>query len=168
MPAAVPLVAAVLTVSDAGARGERADTSGEVICERLAGLPATVVTRAVVPDEPDAIRAAVLEATASAGLLVITGGTGLGPRDVTPQTVGPLLDYQVPGMAEAMRSRGLASTPHAMLSRQVVGVRGGCLVLALPGSPRAVAECLDAVWEALPHALRLLAGERHSHDLSGR
>jgi molybdenum cofactor synthesis domain-containing protein len=168
MPAAVPVAAAVLTVSDAGARGERADTSGEVICERLAGLPATVVTRAVVPDEPDAIRAAVLEATASAGLLVITGGTGLGPRDVTPQTVGPLLDYQVPGMAEAMRSRGLASTPHAMLSRQVVGVRGGCLVLALPGSPRAVAECLDAVWEALPHALRLLAGERHSHDLSGR
>jgi molybdenum cofactor synthesis domain-containing protein len=167
MPA-VPVVAAVLTVSDAGARGERADTSGEVICERLAGLPATVVTRAVVPDEPDAIRAAVLEATASAGLLVITGGTGLGPRDVTPQTVGPLLDYQVPGMAEAMRSRGLASTPHAMLSRQVVGVRGGCLVLALPGSPRAVAECLDAVWEALPHALRLLAGERHSHDPSGR
>jgi molybdenum cofactor synthesis domain-containing protein len=168
MPAAVPVVAAVLTVSDAGARGERADTSGEVICERLAGLPASVVTRAVVPDEPDAIRAAVLEATASAGLLVITGGTGLGPRDVTPQTVGPLLDYQVPGMAEAMRSRGLAATPHAMLSRQVVGVRGGCLVLALPGSPRAVAECLDAVWEALPHALRLLAGERHSHDLSGR
>jgi molybdenum cofactor synthesis domain-containing protein len=168
MPAAVPVVAAVLTVSDAGARGERADTSGQVICERLAGLPASVVTRAIVPDEPDAIRAAVLEATASAGLLVITGGTGLGPRDVTPQTVGPLLDYQVPGMAEAMRSRGLASTPHAMLSRQVVGVRGGCLVLALPGSPRAVAECLDAVWEALPHALRLLAGERHSHDLPGR
>ena len=168
MPAAVPVVAAVLTVSDAGARGERADTSGQVICERLAGLPASVVTRAIVPDEPDAIRAAVLEATASAGLLVITGGTGLGPRDVTPQTVGPLLDYQVPGMAEAMRSRGLAATPHAMLSRQVVGVRGGCLVLALPGSPKAVAECLDAVWEALPHALRLLAGERHSHDLSGR
>jgi molybdopterin adenylyltransferase len=167
MPAAVPVVAAVLTVSDAGARGERADTSGEVICERLAGLPARVGTRAVVPDEPDAIRAAVLEATASADLLVITGGTGLGPRDVTPQTVGPLLDYQVPGMAEAMRSRGLAATPHAMLSRQVVGVRGGCLVLALPGSPKAVAECLDAVWEALPHALRLLAGERHSHEAPG-
>jgi molybdenum cofactor synthesis domain-containing protein len=155
-------------VSDAGARGERADTSGDVICERLAGLPATLGSRTLVADEPDAIRAAVLEATASADLLVITGGTGLGPRDVTPQTVGPLLDYEVPGMAEAMRSRGLASTPHAMLSRQVVGVRGGCLVLALPGSPKAVAECLDAVWQALPHALRLLAGERHCHDLSGR
>jgi molybdenum cofactor synthesis domain-containing protein len=158
----------VLTVSDAGARGEREDASGEVICDRLAGLPASVVSRAIVPDEPDAIRAAVLEATASAGLLVITGGTGLGPRDVTPQTVAPLLDYEVPGMAEAMRSRGLAATPHAMLSRQVVGVRGGCLVLALPGSPKAVAECLDAVWQALPHALRLLAGERHCHQAPGR
>lgn len=167
MSAAVPVRAAVLTVSDAGARGERADASGDVICERLAALPATVVSRALVPDEPEAIAAAVVDAAATAGLLVITGGTGLGPRDVTPQSVAPLLDYEVPGMAEAMRSRGLASTPHAMLSRQLVGVRGGCLVLALPGSPRAVAECLDTVWEALPHALGLLAGERHPHARPG-
>jgi molybdenum cofactor synthesis domain-containing protein len=167
MPAAAPVRAAVLTVSDAGARGERADTSGDVICSRLEGLPATLVSRRIVPDERDAIRAAVVDATAAAGLLVITGGTGVGPRDVTPQSVGPLLDYEVPGMAEAMRLRGLASTPHAMLSRQVVGVRGGCLVLSLPGSPRAVAECLDAVWEALPHALRLLAGERPCHQPPG-
>jgi molybdopterin adenylyltransferase len=159
--------AAVLTVSDAGARGERADHSGDLIVERLAGMPARVVSRALVPDDPPAIREAVLAATAAADLLVSTGGTGLGPRDVTPQAVAPLLDYEVPGMAEAMRSRGLASTPHAMLSRQVVGVRGGCLVLCLPGSPRAVAECLDAVWGALPHALRLLAGERHCHEAPG-
>ncbi|HEY0409992.1 MAG TPA: MogA/MoaB family molybdenum cofactor biosynthesis protein [Candidatus Dormibacteraeota bacterium] len=164
MSAAVPVRAAVLAVSDAGARGERADTSGDVICSRLEALPATLVSRGIVPDEPDAIRAAVVEATAKAGLLVITGGTGVGPRDVTPQSVGPLLDYEVPGMAEAMRLRGLASTPHAMLSRQVVGVRGGCLLLCLPGSPKAVAECLDAIWEALPHALRLLAGERPCHE----
>ncbi len=164
MSVPVPVRAAVLTVSDAGARGERADTSGDVISARLEGLPATLVSRGIVPDEPGAIRAAVVEATATAGLLVITGGTGVGPRDVTPQSVGPLLDYEVPGMAEAMRLRGLASTPHAMLSRQLVGVRGSCLVLCLPGSPRAVAECLDAVWEALPHALRLLAGERPCHE----
>ena len=163
---APPVRVAVLTVSDAGARGERADASGDAICQRLAGLPATVVSRALVPDEPEAIAAAVVEAAAAAALLVITGGTGLGPRDVTPQSIAPLLDYEVPGMAEAMRSRGLASTPHAMLSRQVAGVRGGCLVLALPGSPRAVAECLDTVWEALPHALGLLAGERHPHGPS--
>ena len=161
-----PLVrAAVLTVSDAGSRGEREDRSGDLAVERLSRLSGTVGWRRMVADDPPAIRAAVVDACGEADLLVITGGTGLGRRDVTPQTVAPLLDYEVPGMAEAMRARGLASTPHAMLSRQVVGVRGACLVLALPGSPRAVTECLDAVWEALPHALRLLAGRRDHHLL---
>jgi molybdopterin adenylyltransferase len=159
----IPVRGAVLTVSDAGARGEREDRSGDIADERLRSLPADVTSRRVVPDEPAAIRAAVIDACAATDLLVVTGGTGLGPRDVTPQTLAPLLDYEVPGMAEAMRARGLASTPHAMLSRQVVGVRDRCLVLALPGSPRAVEECLDAVWEALPHALQLLAGVRDSH-----
>jgi molybdopterin adenylyltransferase len=159
--------AAVLTVSDAGSRGERDDASGDLIAARLAELPALLVSRAMVPDDPQAITAAVLEATGAADLLVITGGTGLAPRDVTPQTLRPLLDYEVPGMAEAMRVRGLAATPHAMLSRQVAGVRGRCLVLALPGSPRGVGDCLDAVWAALPHGLRLLRGERDSHAVSG-
>jgi molybdenum cofactor synthesis domain-containing protein len=156
--------AAVLTVSDAGARGERPDESGELAVQRLAALPAEVVWRRICSDEPAEIRTAVLEATAAAELLVINGGTGLGPRDLTPQTVAPLLDFEVAGMAEAMRAAGLRSTPHAMLSRQLVGVRGSCLVLALPGSPRAVAESLDAVWAALPHALRLLAGVRDGHQ----
>jgi molybdopterin adenylyltransferase len=162
-PTPSDLRAAILTVSDAGARGERPDESGDLIAARLAGLPASVVSRAIVPDDAPAITGAVLDAASACDLLVITGGTGLAPRDVTPQTLRPLLDYEVPGLAEAMRARGLASTPHAMLSRQVAGVRGQCLVLALPGSPRGVDESLDAVWSALPHGLRLLRGERDAH-----
>ena len=166
-PVQNPVRAAILTVSDAGARGERDDASGDLIAARLAGLPATVVSRAVVPDERPRISDFVVTAADSAELLVITGGTGLAPRDVTPQALLPLLDYEVPGMAEAMRLRGLDSTPHAMLSRQVAGVRGRCLVLALPGSPRGVGDCLDAVWPALPHGLRLLRGENDPHGRTG-
>lgn len=166
-PTQNPVRAAILTVSDAGARGDRDDTSGDLIAKRLAELPATVVSRAVVPDEQPLITDFVVHAAGDAELLVITGGTGLAPRDVTPQALRPLLDYEVPGMAEAMRLRGLDSTPHAMLSRQVAGVRGRCLVLALPGSPRGVGDCLDAVWPALPHGLRLLRGENDPHGRTG-
>jgi len=154
---------AEITVSDSRRGVDSDDRSGDVIVARFALLPADVVARESVPDSVDAIRAAVGECVPKADIVVLTGGTGLGPRDVTPQALLPLLDYEVPGMAEAMRQQGLASTPHAMLSRQVVGVIGACLVMSLPGSPRAVAECLDAVWPALPHALDLIAGNtRHS------
>lgn len=151
--------AGVLTVSDGVARGTRADASGDLLVARLRGLPADVVARRSVVDELAEIRRAVLAITGTTDLLVTTGGTGLGPRDVTPEALGPLLERTVPGMAEAMRAAGLRATPLAMLSRQLVGVRGRCLVIALPGSPRAVAESLDAVWEALPHALQLLSGD---------
>ncbi len=151
--------AAVLTVSDSVSTGERDDTSGDLIAARLLTLPADVVQRVVVADDVDAIRDAV-ESAAAHDLVVITGGTGLGPRDVTPQALDGIADYDVTGMAEAMRAAGMRSTPLAMLSRQRVCVMGSALVLALPGSPRAVGESLDAVWEALPHALQLLAGER--------
>ena len=152
--------AAVITVSDSRARSDAAeDPSGDAIAERLPDLPGRVVLRRVVADDPEEIRVAVREALPAADLVVLTGGTGLGPRDVTPQALSPLLDYEVPGMAEAMRREGLRSTAYAMLSRQLAGVSGRTLVLALPGSRRAVLESLDAVWDALPHALALLGGE---------
>jgi molybdopterin adenylyltransferase len=157
--------AAEITVSDSRVRKGRDDRSGDVIVERLASLPADAVSRTAVRDAVDEIRAAVVACVGIADLVVLTGGTGLGPRDVTPQALLPLLDYQVPGMAETMRHDGLRHTPHAMLSRQVVGVIGSTLILSLPGNPRAVAECLDSVWPALPHALALLRGDtRHAGE----
>ncbi|HZU75246.1 MAG TPA: MogA/MoaB family molybdenum cofactor biosynthesis protein [Dehalococcoidia bacterium] len=151
----------MVTVSDRCAAGLAQDESGVVIAQRLEQLPASVVVRRVVPDEPDGIRDAFRAATAAADIAVFTGGTGLAQRDVTPQTLLPLLDYEVPGMAEAMRAAGLRQTALALLSRQIAGVAGRCLVLALPGSVRAVSESLDAVWPALPHALSLLRGDAH-------
>jgi molybdopterin adenylyltransferase len=153
--------ACVLTVSTKGARGERIDESGEKISEALARLPAEVVGRAIVSDEVDDIRAQVGSwiRAIDPDLIVLTGGTGLGPRDVTPQALEPLLDYPVPGIAEAMRAAGLKKTPHAMLSRSLAGVIGRTLVLALPGSPRGVMDSLDAVLEALPHGLRTLRNQ---------
>ena len=152
--------AAVITVSDSRARGQTTDDqSGDLIVSRLAELPADITDRRLVADEVEAIREALRAVLARAHLVVLSGGTGLGPRDVTPQAILPLLDYEIPGMTEAMRREGLESTPHAMLSRQVAGVSQGRLVIALPGSPAGVDEGLKAVWRALPHALQLLAGD---------
>jgi molybdenum cofactor synthesis domain-containing protein len=157
----VPFKACVLTVSTKGARGERADESGEKITEVLARLPADVVGRAVVSDELEDIQRQVRDwiRAVDPELIVLTGGTGLSPRDVTPQAIEPMLDYAIPGIAEAMRAAGLKKTPHAMLSRSVAGVIGRTLVLALPGSPRGVMDSLDAVMEALPHGLRTLRNQ---------
>jgi molybdenum cofactor synthesis domain-containing protein len=114
-----------------------------------------------VSDEVDEIRTQIKDwiKAVDPDLVVSTGGTGLGPRDVTPQAVDALLDYEVPGMAEAMRAAGLKKTPHAMLSRSVAGVVGRTLILALPGSPRGAADSLEAVIEALPHGLKTLRGD---------
>ena len=156
-----PYRVGILTVSDRGARGERTDESGDAAREMLEEAGYEVARREVVPDEPERIREMLVRWADRDGLtlIVTTGGTGLAPRDVTPQATGEVLDYEIPGMAEAMRAAGLAKTPHAMLSRALAGVRGGCLILNLPGSPRAVRENLATVIPALEHALDKLCGD---------
>lgn len=153
--------AGILTVSDRGSRGERPDVSGQVIAEALSSLGAAETIRALVPDERTAISSQLLEwaDSGTVDLIVTTGGTGLAPRDVTPEATLEVVDRLVPGMAEAMRAQSLKLTPHAMLSRAVCGVRGSCLIINLPGSPKAVRECLAAVLPALPHAVDLLRGQ---------
>jgi molybdenum cofactor synthesis domain-containing protein len=153
--------ALVLTASDRGAAGDREDTSGADVTRRLESLGFTV-ERMVVPDEKGRISRALAAATAVHPLVVTTGGTGLTPRDVTPQATKAIVDYEVPGMAEAMRAAGRAKTPFADLSRGVVGVRGRSLIVNLPGSPKGALESLEALVPLLDHALETLAGP-HDH-----
>lgn len=151
---------ALLTVSDEGAAGRRQDTSGDWLASRLLELPGELVSRALLPDEPDQVAGWLRRAMAELhpALIVCTGGTGLHPRDRTPEAVRSVGDYEAPGFAEAMRSAGLTQTPHAMLSRQVAVVSTSTLVLAVPGALKATRESLEAVWAALPHALEMIAG----------
>jgi len=153
----------VLTVSDRGAAGDREDTTGAAVASRLAAL-GLVVERGVVPDERARIESTLVAACARHSLVVTAGGTGLTPRDVTPQATLAVIDYEVPGFAEAMRADGRAKTPMAILSRGVVGVRGRTLVVNLPGSPRGAVESLASIEPVLGHALDTLAGP---HDHAG-
>jgi molybdenum cofactor synthesis domain-containing protein len=149
--------ALVITASDGAAAGVREDTSGAQVQARLEALGFTV-ERGLVADDRRAIEVAIVEGAGAHDLVVTTGGTGLTPRDVTPQATQAAIDYEVPGLAEAMRAAGRASTPLADLSRGVVGVRGRTLVVNLPGSPKGALESLDAIAAVLDHALETLAG----------
>lgn len=153
--------AAILTLSDKGSRGERVDLSGPALASWLSERAVEVVCVKILPDEADGISAQLIE-WADAGIcdvLLTTGGTGVSPRDVTPQATLKVLDREVPGIAEAMRANSIKTTPHAMLSRAIAGVRRRTLVLNLPGSPKGAIENLEAVWPAIPHAVKKIQGD---------
>jgi len=152
--------AAVVTVSDKGAAGEREDKSGVVVREILESAGIEVTRREIVPDEANLL-SELMVALCDQGidLIVTTGGTGVSPRDVTPEATLAVIDRDVPGMAEAMRAASLEVTPHAMLSRAVCGLRGGALIINLPGSPKGARENLEVVMPAVPHALEVAAGQ---------
>jgi molybdopterin adenylyltransferase len=154
--------AAVVTVSDGVSEGTREDESGELLSELLAG-EGYEVERRVVPDDRDAIADAIAELAEEASLILTTGGTGLGPRDVTPEATLEVLERLAPGIAEAIRADSIAKTPHALLSRGVAGVRGQTLVVNLPGSTGGCRDGFEVLRPALAHALSLLAGESTAH-----
>jgi molybdopterin adenylyltransferase len=161
----MPFSAAVLTVSDKAAAGQREDTSGAAIRELLGSIGIEVARYEIVADEQDVVSARLREWADQrvAQLIVTTGGTGLGPRDVTPEATKAILEYEAPGIAEAMRAEGLRHTPMSMISRAMAGVRNRVLIINLPGSPKGVRENLAVVLPVLQHALELLAGERSDH-----
>lgn len=155
------LTVGVLTVSDRGSRGERKDESGEVIKEYILRLKGQIGKYEIVPDERNIISTKLRQWSDDdkLDLIVTTGGTGLAPRDVTPEATLDIIEKLVPGLTEVMRGETVKKTPHAMLSRAVAGTRGKCLIINLPGSVRGVRECLEVILPVLPHALEILKGE---------
>ncbi|SNB45947.1 molybdopterin-guanine dinucleotide biosynthesis protein MobB [Geobacter sp. DSM 9736] len=152
---------AILVLSDKGARGERVDTSGPALEKWLAEQGAAVLRTEVVPDEASLIAQRLREWSDSGAydLILTCGGTGVSPRDVTPDATLGVVDRVIPGFGEVMRAKSLTKTPHAMISRAIAGIRGGCLVINLPGSPKGAVENLEAVWPAVPHAVAKIKGD---------
>jgi molybdopterin adenylyltransferase len=152
---------AIITLSDKGSRGEREDESGRIIGTMIAGIDASVVHYKILPDEKALISESLISLSDSnnVDLIITTGGTGVAPRDVTPEATLAVIERELPGMAEAMRAESLKKTPHAMISRAVVGIRGKTLIVNLPGSPKGVQENLAVILPALSHAIKKIKGD---------
>jgi molybdenum cofactor synthesis domain-containing protein len=153
------ITVAVLTLTDKGAKGKREDLSGPLIQNMLKRIGAKVKYYEILPDEKELIKEKLIKYTRKIDLILTTGGTGLSPRDITPEATLEVIDRQVPGIAEAMRSKGLKKTRRAMLSRAVAGVKGKSLIINLPGSPKAVKENLAVILDVIPHAIEKIKGD---------
>lgn len=153
------ITVAILTLSDKGSKGERVDASGPLIREMLKGIDARVDYLDILPDEKELIKEKLIQYSKLVDLVLTTGGTGLSPRDVTPEATLEVIERQVPGIAEAMRIEGLKKTRRSMLSRAVAGVRGRTLIINLPGSPKAVKENIEVILDVLPHAVEKIKGD---------
>lgn len=151
--------AAILTISDKGSRGEREDKSGEVIKEKLSHINAEVVAYEIVPDEREIISQTLRDFAEKANLILTTGGTGVSPRDVTPEATKDVIERELPGFSEAMRAESFKVTPRSIGSRAVSGMYKDTLIINLPGSPKGVSECLGVVLEAIPHVLEVAKGK---------
>ncbi|MRR06498.1 MAG: MogA/MoaB family molybdenum cofactor biosynthesis protein [Deltaproteobacteria bacterium] len=153
--------AGILTLSDKGARGERTDLSGPALTEWLLARGVETAAYEMIPDELGLISAKLAEWADSGALDIIltTGGTGVSPRDVTPEATAKILEREIPGLGELMRFRSLAKTPSATLSRAVAGIRSRTLIINLPGSPKGAVENIEAVWDAIPHAVAKIQGD---------
>ncbi len=156
----------ILTISDKGAQGQRHDESGKVIRDKLSLFDSQVIKYEIIPDEMEVIshRLAAWADEGDTDVILTTGGTGLSQRDVTPEATLAIVDKVVPGITEAMRAKSLNQTPMAMLSRATAGVRRKCLIINLPGSPKAVSECLEVILPAIPHAVEIIKGVVTEHS----
>ncbi len=154
------ITVAVLTLSDKGSRGKRKDRSGPLIEKMIQEMKGEVVSYDILPDEKNRIKRKMLSLCNKVDIILTTGGTGISPRDVTPEATRDIITYTIPGITEAMRLEGLKKTPYAMISRAVAGVRGKTLIINLPGSPAAVRENLEVVLPVLPHAVEKLKGSK--------
>lgn len=150
---------AILTLSDRGSKGEREDRSGPAIREMLKGIDSDILYYDILPDDKEMIKEKLIEYSEKVDLVLTTGGTGLSPRDVTPEATREVIEREIPGIPEIMRIEGMKKTPRAMLSRAVAGVRGRTLIVNLPGSPVAVKENLEVIIDTIPHAIEKIKGD---------